>query len=202
MQKSRHNPHINLHEQADSASARSYLMQRTIDNGSAGPLRRALLFSSALTFCAAATLTAQSFPSGSTGADGALNITTPGVTIFKTKPVAGGNVYNFTTINIAAGSTLKLPGSVFPLPLYFLATGAVTISGTIDLTGQSSVPAGTSGQLSSELVGPTTPGPGGYGGGSAAYSGNASLPELGPGAAPRVTAAEGPSPAICTWCRW
>jgi hypothetical protein len=156
-------------------------MPRTIDNGSAGRLRRALLFSSALTFCVAATLTAQSFPSGSTGADGALNITTPGVTIFKAKPVAGGNVYNFTTINIAAGSTLKLSGSVFPLPLYFLATGAVTISGTIDLTGQSSVPAGTSGQLSSELVGPTTPGAGGYGGGSAAYSGNASLPGLGPG---------------------
>jgi hypothetical protein len=127
-------------------------------------------------------LNAQTFPSGSTGADGALNITAAGVTTFTAKPVGGGNVYNFTTINIAVGSTLKLSGSVFPLPLYFLATGAVTISGTIDLSGQSSVPAGTSGELSSELIGPTTPGAGGYGGGSAAYGGNAALPGLGPGA--------------------
>jgi hypothetical protein len=155
-------------------------MQRTIDNSNVRRLTGSLLVSTALIFCAAATLQGQAFPSGSTGADGALSITAPGVTIFKTKPVGGGSVYNFTTINIALGSTLKLSGGTFPLPLYFLATGAVTIAGTIDLSGQATVPSGTSGQLSSELVGPTVPGIGGYGGGSAAYGGNASLPGLGP----------------------
>jgi len=155
-------------------------MKRTIHNSDGRRLTSSLLLSTALTFCAAATLTGQSFPRGSTGADGALNITAAGVTTFKTKPVGGGNVYNFTTINIAAGSTLKLSGSVFPLPLYFLATGAVTIAGTIDLSGQSTVVAGTPGELSSELIGPSVPGAGGYGGGSAAYSGNAALPGLGP----------------------
>ncbi len=155
-------------------------MQRTIDNSSARRLTSSLLLSTVLTFCASATLTGQSFPSGSTGADGALNITAPGVTTFKTKPMGGGNVYNFTTINVAQGSTLRLSGSVFPLPLYFLATGAVTIAGTIDLSGQSTAVLGTAGELSSELIGPSVPGAGGYGGGSAGYAGNVALPGLGP----------------------
>jgi hypothetical protein len=109
-------------------------MRITDDNSTA----RRLVSSTLLTLCLAATMVAQSFPSGSTGADGALNITTAGVTIFTTPPVGGGSVYNFTTINIASGSTLKLSGSVFPGPIYFLAT----IAGTIDLSGQGgSVPA-------------------------------------------------------------
>jgi hypothetical protein len=167
-------------------------MQRTIDNSTARRLASSLLLPALLTFCVAATMTGQSFPSGSTGADGALNITAAGVTNYTTKPVGGGNVYNFTTINIAVGSTLKLSGSVFPLPLYFLATGAVTISGTIDLTGQDGVAGGTSGALSSELIGPTTPGPGGYGGGSAGYQGGAAGAGLGPlGGSPGVCASGG-----------
>src|SRR5580692_1820333 len=89
-----------------------------------------------LTFCIAATLHAQTFPSGSTGADGDLIVNAAGVTTFKATPVGGGNIYNFKTIQIAAGSTLRLSGSVFPGPLYFLAQGAVTVTGTIDLSGQ------------------------------------------------------------------
>jgi hypothetical protein len=47
------------------------------------------------------------FSSGSTGSDGALNLTTPGTTVFD--PVAmglnpaGDNIFNFTTINDRAG---------------------------------------------------------------------------------------------------
>ena len=51
--------------------------------------------------------------------------------------MGGGSIYNFNTITIAAGSTLKLSGAVFTSPIYFLAQGAVTVAGTIDLTGHS-----------------------------------------------------------------
>jgi hypothetical protein len=88
--------------------------------------------------------------------------------------VGGGSVYNFTTINIAAGSTLKLSGSVFAGPLYFLAQGAVTITGTLDLSGQSGLPVANSAQV------PTFPGPGGYGGGAGSFGSNPAQPGLGP----------------------
>jgi hypothetical protein len=117
----------------------------------------------------------QSFPSGSTGADGNL-IANTGVTTFTAAPVGGGSVYNFNTIQIAPGSTLKLSGAAFPGPLYFLAQGAVTVGGTIDLSGQSgSVPT-----TPAQRTGPTIPGPGGYGGGAASFAGNPALPGLGP----------------------
>ena len=79
------------------------------------------------------------FSSGSTGADGALNITAPGVTYFNPAALslnpAIPNIFNFTTINIAAGSTLKFTEEAFHGPAFFLATGNVTISGTLDLSG-------------------------------------------------------------------
>ena len=62
---------------------------------------------------------AQSFNSGSTGVDGDLIINTPGVTTYTTAPQGGGNIYNFKTIQISTGSTLRLSGAVFPNPLYF-----------------------------------------------------------------------------------
>src|SRR4051794_1389532 len=83
----------------------------------------------------------QTFSSGSTGADGALNLTMPGVVLFDPKSFipplnpAGDNIFNFTTINIGTGVTLRLTGNILPGPVYFLATGAVTINGTIDLSG-------------------------------------------------------------------
>ena len=136
-----------------------------------GELRTTLLI-----FCASAILHAQTFPSGSTGADGDLIVNTAGVTTFTATPAGGGNVYNFKTIQIAAGATLKLSGSVFPGPLYFLAQGAVTVAGTIDLSGQNGIVPATSGQR----TGATIPGPGGYGGGAASFGANAALPGLGP----------------------
>jgi len=130
-----------------------------------------------VTLCVAGMLQAQSFPSGSTGADGALNITAPGVTTFTATPVGGGSIYNFTTINVATGSTLRLSGAVFTSPLYFLAQGAVTIAGTIDLSGGNGTAPTTSQQRTG---GPTTPGAGGYGGGAAAFGADAALSGLGP----------------------
>ena len=145
-------------------------MQETIDKSVASLLYVLLMV------CVAANLNGQSFPSGSTGADGDLIVNTPGVTTFTAVPVGGGSIYNFKTIQIAAGSTLKLSGAVFPSPLYFLAQGAVTVAGTIDLSGQ----AGTEPSTPAQRTGPTVPGAGGYGGGSAAFAGNAALPGLGP----------------------
>ena len=143
-------------------------MRRTIHN-------RFCLSASALLMLCTAILHAQSFPSGSTGADGALNITAAGVTSFSTPPVGGGSVYNFTTINIAAGSTLKLSGAVFSSPIYFLASGAVTVAGTIDLSGQAgSVPANSAQRI------PTIPGSGGYAGGLAAFGGQGATNGSGP----------------------
>jgi hypothetical protein len=137
----------------------------------------------------AAVLHAQSFPSGSTGADGNL-IANTGVTTFTATPAGGGSVYNFNTIQIAPGSTLKLSGAAFPGPLYFLAQGAVTVGGTIDLSGQSgSVPT-----TPAQRTGPTIPGPGGYGGGAASFAGNPALPGLGP-AGSAVTGCNGGSAA-------
>ncbi|HUB81529.1 MAG TPA: hypothetical protein VMB03_22170 [Bryobacteraceae bacterium] len=129
-----------------------------------------------LACCLTASAYAQSFPSGSTGADGNLNITAPGVTVFTQTPAGGGTVYNFGTINIAQGSTLKLSGAVFSQPLYFLATGAVTIAGTLDLSGQS----GSQPASSAQRTAGTTPGPGAYGGGLAAFGSDAALPGQGP----------------------
>ena len=84
----------------------------------------------------------QVFTSGSDGSDGALNITAPGVTYLD--PVAmkinpkGDNIFNFTTINIARGSVLKISEVKIHGPVYFLAQGDVTINGAIDSRGDNS----------------------------------------------------------------
>jgi len=55
---------------------------------------------------------AQTINSGSTGADGPLNLITPGTIVFDPTALGidtdGDNVFNFTTINIGAGVTVKL----------------------------------------------------------------------------------------------
>lgn len=153
-------------------------MQKSHHSLSAGRSASFFLLPALLTLSIASTVAGQSFPSGSTGADGALDITAAGVTTTLPAPKGGGNIYNFTTITITQGSTLKLTGTVFPGPTYFLATGVVTVAGTIDLSGQSgSVRATTSAQ---RTMGPTMPGAGGYGGGEGYFPPFPQLPGLGP----------------------
>ena len=109
----------------------------------------------------------QQFSSGSTGADGPLTLNTPGVVLFDPTPFippldpAGDNIFNFTTINIASGVTLRLSGNKLTGPVYFLATGAVQINGTIDLSGD------TGYQITNYLSArvPAAGGAGGYAGG-------------------------------------
>jgi len=103
------------------------------------------------------------FNSGSTGSDLALNLTTPGTYDFDPAALslnpAKDNVFNFTTINIAAGVTLRLRASkVRNAAVVWLASGDVTIAGTLDLSG--SMGAAWNGSRV-----PAEPGPGGYAGG-------------------------------------
>jgi hypothetical protein len=125
------------------------------------------VFALVFALCSVSCIYSQSFSSGSTGADGALTLTTPGVIKFDPKSFtpplnpAGDNVFNFTTITIASGVVLKLSGRTFSTPIYFLATGPVKIDGGIDITGENGHPATN---IASERV-PSAPGPGGYPGG-------------------------------------
>src|SRR6266849_6241281 len=130
----------------------------------------------------------QTFNSGSNGSDGALNITAPGTYVFDPKSFspplnpAGDNVFNFTTINIASGVTVKLTSKVLNGPIIWLAQGPVTINGVIDLNGDDGHPSST---LLSLRV-PAAGGAGGYGGGvgGVLVAGNTNLPAPQPGNGP------------------
>lgn len=93
------------------------------------------------------TARAQSFSSGSDGTDGALNVpANQGTVIFDPRETVrwgrvldsdGDGVYNFTTITVGSGSTLRLGGDTVNAPVYWLASGDVIINGTVDLSGVS-----------------------------------------------------------------
>lgn len=89
------------------------------------------------------------FDSGSTGAYGPINITSNTVLAM---PADG--VFHCTTINVGSGFTLRFTKNPLNTPVYLLATGAVTITGTIDLNGSAN--AGGA---------PGSGGPGGFDGG-------------------------------------
>lgn len=97
---------------------------------------------------------AQTFSSGSTGALGALNPTS-NTTV--TLPPDG--VLNYTTVNIPAGVTVTFQRNAANTPVTLLATGDVTIAGTVSVNG------GT-GPNSGPVPGQGGPGgfPGGVGG--------------------------------------
>lgn len=113
---------------------------------------------------------AQTFNSTSTGADGALDYTgTPAGTTIIFDPathqppldVDGDNVYHFTTINIPANVTVKLTAPRLNYaPVWWLASGAVMIDGTLDLSGD---PGHGGGVAATRTI--SLPGPGGYPGG-------------------------------------
>ncbi len=104
------------------------------------------------------------FDSGSTGADGPFS---PLIDI--TMPLPPGGIYNFTTVNIPAGVTIKFTRNATNSPVVILAQGDVVIDGDIDISG---VDGGTTG------IAP----PGGYDGGPAVGPLNSGANGLGPGA--------------------
>jgi hypothetical protein len=89
------------------------------------------------------------FSSGSTGADGALTVTSD-----TTLQLPPDGILNYTTITVSAGATLKFLQNPLNTPVFLLATGDVLIAGTIDVSG---------GSFSSAV--PGIGGPGGFDGG-------------------------------------
>jgi hypothetical protein len=94
------------------------------------------------------------FSSGSTGADGAFSPTTS-----QTIQVPESGVFNFTTINIPTAVTITYTRNSKNTPVTLLATGDVTIVGTISVSGGGGLTNGGGGRG----------GPGGYDGGAAGF---------------------------------
>jgi hypothetical protein len=114
-------------------------------------MKRSLLLSAILTLSVAThSFAAVFFNSGSTGALGAFNPTAN-----TTVQLPANGVLNYTTINIPTGVTVTFTRNAANTPVYMLATGDVTIAGTIDVSGSY---AG-----SPQVVG--SGGPGGFDGG-------------------------------------
>lgn len=125
----------------------------------------------------------QTFSSGSDGSDGAYNPTGPAGTVIVFDPTqfhgsqVGANIFNFTTITIPAGVTVKLSGNTLNGPVFWLAQGDVDIEGTVDLSGGNG--ADTSSQ--SFYRKPAVPGSGGYAGGVGGAGSQLSYPGSGTG---------------------
>lgn len=124
------------------------------------------------------------FVSGSTGTDGPLILSNPpqqsevpwGSVINGSAvevPLPDSGIFNFTTVNIPSGVTVTFTKNAANTSVYILATGDVTIAGTINVDGESTT--STTGTI------PGAGGPGGYDGG---FGGATNLPGgkgLGPG---------------------
>lgn len=136
--------------------------------------------------CAIASLTAHAqgtFVSGSTGADGALNPTES-----QTLQLPESGVFNFTTINIPTNVTIRFSRNAKNTPVVILATGTVSISGTIDVSGLNGTPVlgglggpgGFNGGAGGPSVGngPSSPGVTGDGPGGGAGGRGATEPQV------------------------
>jgi hypothetical protein len=118
----------------------------------------ALLLTLTAVLVGPASAPAQTFDSGSTGAGGAF---APASNVTLNLPPTG--VFNYTTINVPAGVTVRYNRNAANTPVTLLATGAVTIAGTIDVGG------GLGGNgASGTSLGPNAGlgGPGGFDGGA------------------------------------
>lgn len=114
---------------------------------------------------------AQGFSSGSDGSYGAMNITSN-----TTLALPADGIFRCTTITVTQGVTLRFTRNPLNTSVTLLASGNVTIDGSIDISGSASA---------GNFVGGVG-GPGGFDGGPGGFSsGNSSLPGgagLGPGA--------------------
>ena len=121
-------------------------------------------FSASVLLAALATAFASSawaFESGSTGADGAF---APTVNTVVTLPPSG--VLNYTTVNIPVGVTVSFQKNALNTPVYLLASGNVTVAGTIQVSGSTAAAAGTAGGgVLADDGNPGVGGPGGFDGG-------------------------------------
>ncbi len=140
---------------------------------------------------------AQVFDSGSDGSDGALVFEGTGTVLFDPSTFDppldpdGDNIYHFTSITIPSGLTVRmLAPQLNWSPVYWLASGRVNVSGTINLVGEP----GLDINVSTENHRPSIPGPGGFPGGIGQNNINPPTAGLGPGGgspAPASTSAGG-----------
>lgn len=108
-----------------------------------------------------ATANVWAYDSDSTGADGAF---APVVDTEVQLPADG--VFNYTTVNIPAGVTVTFAKNALNTPVVWLASGDVTIAGTIDVSGTASADVGSAGNGNIGDDGqPGIGGPGGFDGG-------------------------------------
>lgn len=134
---------------------------------------------------AAAPARAQTFDSGSTGADGPF---TPTASVTLTLPPSG--VFNFTTVSIPSGVTVRFTRNAANTPVAILATGNVTVGGTLDVGG---APGGNGVAATLLANNGGAGGPGGFAGGT---GGNGIVSTsggrgLGPGGGSQGTSAGG-----------
>lgn len=118
------------------------------------------------------------YDSGSTGADNQFN---PSVNTELQVPPSG--VFNFTTVNIPLGVTVTFKKNATNTPVVILASGNVTVAGTINVSAKnaSEVGAAGDGNLGDDGI-PGIGGPGGYDGGrGGAVKQGAGGAGLGPG---------------------
>lgn len=108
---------------------------------------------------------AAQFDSGSDGSFGAIDILTD-----TTLQLPADGVFHATTVNIASGATLTFSRNAFNTPVYILATGDVSISGRINVSGKNG----------NNIVGGEG-GPGGFDGGNPGSSGVEPGDGAGPG---------------------
>jgi hypothetical protein len=129
-----------------------------------------LLMAGAVAWPPARTQAQATFNSGSTGADGAFSPTSS-----QSIQVPAGGVFNFLTVNIPSGVTITFTRNAANTPVTILASGNVTIAGTISVAGQNVGSSVNNGGLG---------GPGGFNGGQGGYgfSPYAGVAGEGPGA--------------------
>jgi hypothetical protein len=134
------------------------------------PVMRPAALVCALLFSAGAA----AFDSGSTGALGALN-----VTVNQEIELPADGILNYTTVNIPAGVTVTFKKNAANTPVHILASGNVTLAGTISLKGGDAKATGTygDGDLGDDGL-PGLGGPGGYDGGRGGRNDEAQRPEV------------------------
>jgi len=123
---------------------------------------------------------ATAFDSGSTGADGPFNPTVDTVV-----PLPDDGVFNYESINIPAGVTVRFERNTTNTPIRLLVAGDAQIDGVIDISGQESPATGPAGDgvlADDGLAG--IGGPGGFDGGRGGEPGDSAFEGaqgLGPG---------------------
>lgn len=106
---------------------------------------------------------AQTFLSGSTGADGAFVAACAPTPCTVTQAVPPGGVFNYTTYSVPSGITLRYTPNATNTPVTVLASGLVDIAGTVDVSGSPGLPRAVSGTVANPGG---AGGPGGYRGGT------------------------------------